>query len=306
MHTRSTFFRWKAIAVSVISISLVTASVIPAYAVQGPEELLDSDCIQGLALVADSEMLKSSDLDPEQELNFTCVGPLTTVHTQEGTSRGEAVSLAADVSENIVVDTLATSDATTSALSTSDEVLDFPVSPDDETISGVEEPDPLPFPVATAASITEYRANKTEKLVWGKTTTSGSVLWKRSASITLRSEVGTMKTAPLNISVTPGGKYPIAFSGTGYVYEHKRLAVDPVMDVLDWRQDVYSSGTWSKKRTMIHNGGAAKYYHKVKNMTINDRDKKERFNIAWSITMPRFQCYKTVNCKFPKGKEAPY
>lgn len=162
------------------------------------------------------------------------------------------------------------------------------------------------FRVPSLAAKDAYKLNVSTTVHWGQMTASGKVIWIRGAKLNLSSIAGNMRSSQFRVNVEPLGKYQIAFEGLANVKRHLRARPDPVIDSVSIVESVYSQNGRTYTKKLYNEKGAAKYYHHLSGMKINDRTHGRKFKIAQGVSMPRFQCYKTVVCKFPKGKSAPY
>lgn len=280
---------------------------------------LPADCVDGLDDI-DAEVEDGAlgfELPEDYSIEFTCGGGVANaqfVDDESGEMFGAAIA-EGGTSDGEVIDLTEYIDGSDVVLSDEDrDGMDLPeVELDwmpDETGHGESAGDQMSALAGSPAVILAgrndtYHMSANHRAYWG-VKSHGKVVWSRSTRLFLRTTVGGYTKSWLTVTSTPAGRYQISFEGTAHVRRHLRGMLDVTHDSALLTQRTYSSNTWSNKASLLNARGAGKYYQVLTNIKINDRSKGRKFNVSNSFTMPRFQCYKTVVCKFPGGKPAPY
>lgn len=285
-------------------------ALVPSTAAVAVERSADSrssddfaNCEITLDDVVETAEAEEAEVTPENELQFTCMSNIITVQSVD--SNGEPLSPGVaynTATENAVV--LPEQDDTL-ARQVQDELevnLDPGVGDDEPITENSTAATPAPF---LSKAKDAYRLNKSTRIVWG-VKRGRKIVWSRSSKIELASIAGNIRKSTLWLTSDPVGNYQTAIEAQLVLKEHLRLKVDRDIDWGSIKQDTYSSRAKKFTHNFYNEKGAAKYYHYVHNVKMNDRKANRKFNIAGTVTMPRFQCYKTVVCKFPRGKAAPY
>ncbi|GAA3666398.1 hypothetical protein GCM10023081_01600 [Arthrobacter ginkgonis] len=289
--------------------SLVAAG--PAIASEEPDvppsTALPISCEAGLDELAVTETVVEAVQDTGEGIDFVCLDNLASVTVQSDGGDDTIVSM--DTDDGEVVDLTGVDPEEYAELAPTvfmEAEYDVPSPP--ETDEGFEAASlrwggDLSTNATTIVNGT-YQATGETTIYWGQKTSAGVTLWMRSSKLTLRSDVGAERKSTFKATNSPLQPKQIAFEASVDLKKHLRLSVDEVVDQTSFRQTVYSSNTWSETVNLYNNKGAAKYYQNVYNMKMNDREANKKFNIAGNVQMPRFQCYETVVCKYPNGKEA--
>lgn len=286
-----------------------SAGLAPAQASEIDSQVeLSTDCDTGLGLLSSTDQVEEAMDSSGEDMNFTCLGALVTATIPSGEGANDTV-VAVNVDDGNVVDLTDVPESEYESMApnfevpatiTSELVVGGPISGGGGPISGGGPVEPHGTNVSGL-----YRATGSEHLVWGQKTSANVVIWSRGSTLNLVTSVGSFRRTELQVSNTPKGNYQIAIEGTGEIKKHHPVLADPWIGSAGIKQMVYSTSTY-RQTLVLPSSGPGKFYHKLINMKMNDRLSNKKFNVAGNIQMPRFECYKTVNCKFPNGKEAKY
>lgn len=149
-----------------------------------------------------------------------------------------------------------------------------------------------------------YRASSNDTVYWGQRTSAGVLLWYSSARVT--SWISLQNTYhQFNVTYTSLGGRLIDMTIPVRMREHFQWWPDGTVDTRSYSPWYY--GTYFTETSYLRTPDAAgKFYPELYNMSLQDRAAGRSFSIGGTIQYPRFQCYWTVNCKYPNGAEAPW
>lgn len=149
----------------------------------------------------------------------------------------------------------------------------------------------------------EYIARRGTSFIWG--TTMGGSTVSHAAGVSLKTVVGEARRSSWSASISPRGSYSIEVLTTMELKEYFPIAADRWVD--NAPVDTGRSSVSVSDSGTLHNGGTkreGRYYHRMMNISIYDSSFGRWFQVNGTFDGPRFQCYKTVVCKFPYGREA--
>lgn len=301
------------------SLPLIAASIVftmvPSTTVAAMDHPADSgtsdesaNCEIILDDVVETPEAEEAEVTPEKEMQFTCMSNIVTVQNVDSDGDPLSPGVAYNTATENAVVLPEQDDPSAEAVQDDLEVILGPGA-EGRSLGGDDSITGGSAAVTPASSLSKakdsYRLNKSTSIVWG-VKRGRKIVWSRSAKITLASITGNIRKSTLWLTSDPVGNYQTAIEARLVLKEHLRVKVDRDVDWGSIKQDTYSSRAKKFTRNFYNDKGAAKYYHYVHNVKMNDRKANRKFDIAGTLTMPRFQCYKTVVCKFPRGKAAPY
>jgi hypothetical protein len=285
-------------AVSVGLAAMVAGTTVPPAAAASTSGTLPAACeSEAKNLVAHSSIQGAVKADRDSFIGFTCVDDLVTVEAKG--KAGPAKATVVKKAKGKPVDL--------TGLSKKEKDEQAPaimLGPDAIT------PEPLPAASSSLVQIQTttinhaYRASSNNTIYWGSRTTAGVLLW--SSSVRVTSWISLQNTYhPFNVTYTSLGGRQIDMTIPVRMQEHIRWATDPTRDTRSyspWYYGTYFSETGSLRTP----DAAGKFFPELYNMSLQDRAAGRSFSIGGNIQYPRFQCYWTVNCKYPNGAEAPW
>lgn len=178
-------------------------------------------------------------------------------------------------------------------------------------VGSVDLPAPETLPLlgktygTTATTINHAsRASSNDTVYWGQRTSANVVIWMSSARIA--TYISLQKSLhPFNLNYQSLGGRQIVMTVPVQMRQHNRGAVDSVVDTNYFTAAAYGTG-YAATKNLLTTGRAGKFFPRMTGIYLDDRTAGRRFQVAGTIVYPRFQCYDTVVCKYPNGKEAPW
>lgn len=261
-----------------------------------PSQVLSESCESVVATLTESEVMQEAlgKLDSEETM-FTCMGGVATVEAQDDSGEPLA-TLVLDEDQGEIIDLTGLNDeeaaeiAPTVALGTVDEVEPSTVAPSHDGI--------MLYGSSTVNH--QYRGSATDKIIWGEKR-NGRTIWQESATVS--AWISLQKTQhPVNVGYV--SRRAIDMTIPTRFRTHLRALPDPKFAPTIF-SPFGSKKSWNQTNYM-EVSGAGKFYVELYGMSLYDSVVKKNYKIAFNITLPRFQCYKTVVCKYPNGKVAPY
>jgi hypothetical protein len=297
------FYRFRhKIAAGAVSVGLAAmvagTTVAPAAAASASTGTLPAACdSEAKNLVAHSSIQGAVKADRGTFIGFTCVDDLVTVEAKgkAGPAKATVVKKATGKPVDLT------------GLNQKEKAEKAPA-----IILGPTAITPEPLPSASNSLVQiqsttinhTYRASSNNTIYWGSRTTAGVLIWSSSARVT--SWISLQNTAhAFNVSYTSLGGRQIDMIIPVRMQQHFPFWADDTVDSIFYSPFYYGT-SYSYTAYISTPDGAGKFFPELHNMSLHDRAAGRSFAIGGNIQYPRFQCYVTINCKYPNGVEAPW